>query len=91
MASVALAASDEARQRELDPHVLVDLLWALADPGLGIEHMRAAAGPGQIEIIFFSTASDAQAASRISNRLCEKATTSAPQLRGWYVVAPDEQ
>lgn len=86
MASVALAASGEARHRELDPNLVVDLLWALAEPGLGIEHMRVTTGPGHIEVVFFSAAPDAQSVAVTGIHLCETATSSAPQLQGWYVV-----
>lgn len=86
MASVTLAASGEATHRELDPHLLVDLLWALAEPGLGIEHMRVATSPGRIEVVFFSTAPDAHSVAVTGIHLCETAASSAPQLRGWFVV-----
>ncbi|WIX97814.1 hypothetical protein QRX60_27405 [Amycolatopsis mongoliensis] len=85
MTTVALAATEGAPQRRLDSNLVVDLLWALAAPELGIQHLRVVTGPGRIRLVVFSVAADARSGALAGKSLCENAIRSAPQLRGWYV------
>ncbi|SDZ35341.1 hypothetical protein SAMN05421504_113101 [Amycolatopsis xylanica] len=86
MASVALAATGGARHHDMTADVVVDLLWALAEPDSGLEHVRAATSPGRVDVILFSIAENALSAAEAGARLCELATTTAPQFEGWRIV-----
>ncbi|MGW5717864.1 hypothetical protein ACWEVP_16990 [Amycolatopsis sp. NPDC003865] len=86
MTGVALAATEEAPHQHLDPALLVDLLWALATPEMGIQHLRAATAPGKARLIIFCTAADPHSGASAGRRLCEGVVGSAPQLRGWFVL-----
>lgn len=86
MTGAALAATDQAPHQHLDRALLVDLLWALATPEFGIQHLWAATEPGRARLIIFADGVDEHSAALAGRRLCEAAVGSAPQLRGWYVL-----
>lgn len=53
--AVRLMAGTEARNRQLSPETVVDVLWASALPGDQLEHIRARWGPvpGTVDVVLF--------------------------------------
>jgi hypothetical protein len=68
------------------PPGLADILWAVARPVDGIEHIHIAPGAGQAVITYFLRAGDDGTALSAARRVTDRAISQAPVLRGWRRV-----
>lgn len=68
------------------PPGLADILWALARPADGIEHIRVAAGTGRAVITYFLRADDDLSAIATAREVTDRAIGQAPALRGWRSI-----
>ncbi|WP_460494213.1 hypothetical protein [Dactylosporangium cerinum] len=67
---------------DVDPEVLVGILWAHATSEDGLQHVRARAGPGRVDVAFFLTASTPTDAFGAARRLCQRAISASALLSG---------
>lgn len=88
MAQVTLAATVEATNWELNPNLVADLIWVVATPEHGLEHLHAVTQPGRIDVVVFHLAVDTAMARHASRRLCQLAISTSPQLYGWRITSP---
>lgn len=70
--------------REVDAHLIHDVLWALAPPGAGIEHIRARAGPDGIDLTFFLR-HDIPDPDRYARTLLATLARTSPALSAWSI------
>lgn len=82
---ISLVPDPTAAAPHLDVNVLIDLLWAVADPADAIEHIAARTGPGTADIGLYLRAPSSGAAERRAHDLLERVTRTAPVLRGWHI------
>jgi hypothetical protein len=87
MATVALTATDEAPNRDIDPKLVTGIIWALAGLEHALEHVHAISHPGRIDIVVFHLVSNGATARFIGHRLCQLAITTSPQLSGWRICS----
>jgi len=76
---VTLVAPDGSHP-QICPEVLVDLLWAHARPGDGIEHLRAATGPHGIDVSAFAMDVPGHAADHGLREVVSRAVRATPAL-----------
>jgi hypothetical protein len=67
---------------DIDPEVVVGVLWAHSSSQDGLQHVRARAGPGRVDVAFFLTAETPAAALHTAQQLCRRATNASTLLRG---------
>ena len=67
---------------DVDHEVVVGILWAHASSEDGLQHVRARAGPGRVDVAFFLTAETPADALNTVQRLCQRATNASALLRG---------
>ncbi|MBB1254257.1 hypothetical protein [Streptomyces alkaliterrae] len=65
------------------PPGLSDILWALASPRDGIEHIHVAPAPGRALITYFLRAADDHTALGTARLVTDRAISHSPALRGW--------
>jgi hypothetical protein len=85
LAIISIAPDPPAGIPHLDVHVLIDLLWTVADPGDAVEHIAARTVPGSIDVGLYLRVPSADAAERTAHALLERATRTVPVLRGWHI------
>lgn len=88
LAVLSLGAGPEIADQTLDPELLVDVLWAIADPADRIDHISTLSGPGRANVGCYLRADTQSDAERRARTLLERATATAPLLRGWHVQPP---
>jgi hypothetical protein len=66
----------------IDPEVVVGILWAHATSSDGLQHVRARAGPGRVDVAIFCTAETPTGALNNALRLCRRAARASPLLSG---------
>lgn len=74
--------------RTAPPPGLADILWALARPLDGIEHIHVAPGPGRAVITYFLRTHDDRTALSTARNVTDRALSQAPGLRGWRRIRP---
>jgi hypothetical protein len=68
----------------LSPEIVADILWAVALPADGLEHVRARHGPGgQIDLAIFHRTDLVAQNPEDCLALCRRAIATAPALTGW--------
>lgn len=78
----------DAERRDIDPGVLVDILWASAAPDDGLEHIRARADPrpGDLSLaLLLRSSTEEESSTEPVRELCGRAIASSPALTGWTV------
>jgi hypothetical protein len=88
LAIVVLVPATDAADRRLDPHLLIDALWAAADPTETVEHISALMTAGGLHVGLYLRAENSAAADRLAHELLERATATLPLLHGWRVRPP---
>lgn len=73
----------------LNPETVVDVLWAVANPGDQLEHVRARTGPtpNVVDLAMFHMGTGPVSSRDLALRLSRRALATAPSLSGW-VAAP---
>lgn len=84
LAIVTLAPHPAGEPRTLDPHLLIDLLWATVSPADGIEHISATTDSHQAHVGLYLHADSQTLADRHAHALMQRATTTQA-LYGWRV------
>jgi hypothetical protein len=91
---IRLAATPAARQPDLSPEIVVDVLWANALPGDRLEHVRARQGSaaGSIDLVLFHRTAEqtGRDADEPALHLCLRAIGTAPALSGWTAAVDPE-
>lgn len=86
MATVTLIATRNAACGILDPGVVTDILWMVASPDDGLEHVHSHSAARRIDLTLFHRSRSHRDATRAATRLCERAIRHAPALRGWALA-----
>jgi hypothetical protein len=81
---LTLVAPDGS-QPEIRPEILVDLLWAHARPGDGIEHLRAAIGPYGIDVSAFAFSMHGHPADHGLREVVQRAIRATPVLFDFHI------
>jgi hypothetical protein len=85
MATVTLTATGAAVRRGLAPQLVTDILWAAATPADDLEHLHSLVTPDRVELTFFHGSANSMQAHSAAIRICRRALTSSPSLRGWVL------
>ena len=64
---------------------LADVLWAHCESADGVEHIRCTSRPGQVGVVLFMKADDAESAVASARSVCERIIARVPALDGWRV------
>lgn len=88
LAIITLAAHPLTADRSLDTQVLIDALWAMAQPSDGIEHISAKTGTRHAQIGLYLLADSQANAERRAYAVLERAIASARLLHGWHISPP---
>lgn len=71
---------------ELDPDVLLGLLWRHHATTESVEHIRVRAGPRGLDIAVFTLAPDQDHSDAVTRNLINRTLTSTPLLRQWRIL-----
>jgi hypothetical protein len=86
---VVLAAAADSKAADSNERAVAsavtDILWAFADPQECLEHISSVSGKSIISIVLFYLADDPETATQRAYRLCRRAISGSPGLRGWQV------
>jgi len=85
LTTAALMPAARAEQERLDASEVAALLWSVADPDDGLEHISVRIGDQQIEVGCFHRAATLLAANRATHRMCRRAVAAHDQLQAWDV------
>ena len=88
LAFLNLDPGPEIAGQTLDPELLVDVLWAVADPADRIDHISVLVQLGQANVGLFMRADHQADADRRARIMLQRATANAPLLRGWRIQPP---
>lgn len=80
---VTLAPTRQVGQSTLP--ILIDALWAIVPISLGMQHINARLGEGNIDLVLFFVSDEGNTSMR-ARMLCEHALSYVPFLRGWRLV-----
>jgi hypothetical protein len=69
-----------------DPAGLVEILWAHALPGDGLEHIAKRVAGGTVDITLFVKAGGPESAYQAAIRICQSAINTCPTLADWRLV-----
>jgi hypothetical protein len=83
LAVVHLIAGPGVTRRDLEPEIVVDIVWAAAVPADRLEYVRARTRPGGIDLVLFHRSGPGAPASVAARLLIDRARANAPPLRGW--------
>jgi hypothetical protein len=68
----------------LSPEIITDILWGVALPSDGLEHVRARPGPERrIDVVIFHRTDPVPEGRENGLALCQRAIDIAPALKGW--------
>lgn len=89
LVQLRLTSSTGPAPDDADAHLIHDVLWALAPPGAGIEHIRARAGPDGIDLTLFlrHDVPDSDP-DRYARALLATVARLSPALRRWHLADP---
>lgn len=85
MTVVALARRQHEAGHEVDAAIVHDVIWALAPPDSRLEHTHVATVGSELRIFFFFNARTPGEAEAAGLRLCARACSCSPALRGWEI------
>ena len=85
---VGLALDPEIADRHVDAQMLVDALWAVADPDGRVEHISAKSWSGQADVGVYAQADSQADADQAAHELLRHAVSTVPLLRGWAIRPP---
>lgn len=66
----------------------LDALWAHASTHDGLEHIRARAGPGRIDLVLFFRESPGDIAAECASALLERTYQGSPAVSATYTQPP---
>lgn len=85
LAQFTLVAPGRAAAPAVSSALIVDLIWAAAQEGDGVEHISAHAEPSRIDIGILTRACDESGAYVIGSDILRRARLMSPVLRGWLL------
>jgi hypothetical protein len=87
MVAVSMVLSGEREKPpEISSEIIADLCWAAAVPEDGLEHLRAWAGHGRIDLVLYVQAPDDRGALQAALTLCERVVRQCGDMNGWQTV-----
>jgi hypothetical protein len=89
LSRVTLVAPGQAASAAVTPALVIDLIWAAADPTDQVEHVAAQGAPGLVEVGIFAQAESPETARRRACLLAKRARDMSPLLGDWRVDCRD--
>jgi hypothetical protein len=87
MTVVTLTRSRSDADYRADRAVIQDVVWALAEPAAGLEHIHVTTLGREIRVVLFLKAPTPDDARLAAIRLCAKACRDSPAFQGWEISA----
>ena len=75
----------------LDPAGLVDILWAHALPGDGLEHIAQHISDDTIDIMLFVKSDAPESAYQAAIRICHSALHTSRALAAWRMITDHQE
>jgi hypothetical protein len=83
MVRIGLTRGEGGERWSLPGTAVADLVWVHSTREEGVEHLRARAGPDEIDIVLFLCVPKANSAEETAARICSRVVECVPALRGW--------